>query len=266
MKGIGAFVKYLVSYAAEGDDVPGLKAMVPGGAFVKEINKTQPGQPGAGTNWFVVSSNFHVELFDDSHHPPEFPRELVVKLAEGFVDRLFEGANDLVVDISSMGAIDAKVGGFVRDGLDARRERHGLPHELLQPAAGDRGARRLAARSASVQAAARLRRWPSRRPLPRCRSRAAGAPMPEPARGCAGARASWGHEGEHHRARVPNLQLRSRAEAAELTRASLAAEMPAHVVTKQEFAVRVRLSRNAIEATEGRRTRSAPSRSTPSGP
>ena len=48
VKGIGAFVKYLVSYAAEGDDVPGLKAMMTGGAFVEEINKTQQGQPGPG--------------------------------------------------------------------------------------------------------------------------------------------------------------------------------------------------------------------------
>src|SRR4051794_6531969 len=45
VKGIGAFVKYLVSYAAKGDDVPGLKAMVPGGAFVTELNKLQQGQP-----------------------------------------------------------------------------------------------------------------------------------------------------------------------------------------------------------------------------
>ncbi len=118
VRGIGAFVKYLVSYAAEGDDVPGLKAMVPGGAFVKEINRTQPGQPGPGTNWYVVSSNFHVELFDDHHNPPEFPRELARRLSEGFVDRLFKGPNDLVVDNSSMGAIDQAVGGFVRDRLD----------------------------------------------------------------------------------------------------------------------------------------------------
>ena len=48
VRGIGAFVKYLVSYAATGDDVPGLKAMVPGGAFVTEINELQPGQPGPG--------------------------------------------------------------------------------------------------------------------------------------------------------------------------------------------------------------------------
>jgi hypothetical protein len=41
----------------------------------------------------------------------------VVKLGEGFVDKLFEGPNDLVVDVSSMDAIDAKEGGFVREVL-----------------------------------------------------------------------------------------------------------------------------------------------------
>ena len=83
VKGIGAFVKYLVSYAATGDEVPGLKAMVPGGAFVTELNKAQPGQPGPGTNWFVVSSNFHVSLFDDHHNPPEFSKELAAQAQGG---------------------------------------------------------------------------------------------------------------------------------------------------------------------------------------
>ena len=40
-----------------------------------------------------------------------------MKLGEGFVDKLFEGPNDLVVDLSSMSAIDATVGGFVRESL-----------------------------------------------------------------------------------------------------------------------------------------------------
>ena len=116
VRGIGAFVKYLVSYAAEGDDVPGLKAMVPGGAFVTRLNRTQPGQPGPGTRWYVVSSDFHVTLGAGSHRPEEFPRELAARLAEGFVDGLFEGPNDLVVDVASMGAIDLAVGGFVAGG------------------------------------------------------------------------------------------------------------------------------------------------------
>jgi hypothetical protein len=117
VKGIGALVKYLVSYAAEDEHVPGLSAMVPGGPFLTELNGDQPGQPGPGTNWHVVSANFHVSLTDDSHRPPEFPKELAVRLAEGFLDGLFEGDNDLVVDTASMSAIGPSSGGYVRDTL-----------------------------------------------------------------------------------------------------------------------------------------------------
>ncbi|HET8988514.1 MAG TPA: caspase family protein, partial [Humibacillus sp.] len=117
VRGIGALVKYLVSYAAEGDDVPGLAAMMPGGPFVTELNGEQPGQPAPGTNWHVVSSNFHVSLLDGSHRPPEFPKELAVRLGEGFVDGLFEGDNDLVVDTASMSAIGPASGGYVKDSL-----------------------------------------------------------------------------------------------------------------------------------------------------
>ena len=117
VQGIAAFVKYLVSYAGDKHGVPGLAAMMPGKAFVTEINKEQPGQPAPGTSWFVVSSNFHVSLLDDSHNPPEFPRELAVKLKEGFVDRLFKADNDLVVDTASMSAIGLPTGGFVADEL-----------------------------------------------------------------------------------------------------------------------------------------------------
>ena len=145
VRGIGALVKHLVSYAAEGDDVPGLAAMIPGGPFVTDLNGSSPASRGPGTNWHVVSSNFHVSLSDGSHRPPEFPRELVVRLGEGFVDRLFEGDNDLVVDTASMSAIGPASGGYVKDVLDLRHERRGLPHELLRPDARHRGDRGLAA-------------------------------------------------------------------------------------------------------------------------
>ena len=42
VKGIGAFVKYLVSYVGEDNGVPGLAAMMPSGPFVTEINKGSP--------------------------------------------------------------------------------------------------------------------------------------------------------------------------------------------------------------------------------
>ncbi len=115
VRGIGALVKYLVSYAAGGDGVPGLAAMTPDGPFVTNLNTDQPGQPRPGTNWYVVTSDFHVSLFDDHHNPPEFPRELAVRLAEGFLDGVFQGNNDLVVDTDSMSAIGLPTGGFVRD-------------------------------------------------------------------------------------------------------------------------------------------------------
>lgn len=118
VRGLGALVKYLAGYLLEDGGIPGLAAMVPGGPFVTELNRTQPGQPGPGTSWFVAQSNFHVTLFDDSHRPPEFPRELAVRLAEGAVDQLFKGPNDLVVDVASMSMIDPGTGGFVADTLD----------------------------------------------------------------------------------------------------------------------------------------------------
>jgi len=115
VRGLGALVKYLVSYAAGDDGVPGLAAMTPDGPFVTTLNEDQPGQPRPGTSWYVVSSDFHVSLLDDHHNPPEFPRELAVRLAEGFVDGIFKGRNDLVVDTDSMSAIGLPTGGYVRD-------------------------------------------------------------------------------------------------------------------------------------------------------
>jgi len=118
IKGIAALVKYLGAYALTQGGVPGLASMTPDGPFVTDLNAFQPGQPREGTNWFVVSSDFHVNLFDDHHNPPEFPRELARRLAEGAVDPIFQGANDLVVNDSSMAEIGGPGGGFVADTLD----------------------------------------------------------------------------------------------------------------------------------------------------
>ena len=46
------------------------------------------------------------------------PPHLLMMLADGFLDRLFNTSNDLVVDVHSMGAIDPTVGGFIDDTLD----------------------------------------------------------------------------------------------------------------------------------------------------
>jgi hypothetical protein len=116
VSGIGAFVKYLVSASVL--TIPGLAAMEPDGPFITEINQTQPGQPAAGTPWYVVSSDFEPALLDDRHEPPELPRELVAKLADGLVDKLMGTRNDLVVDTASMSSVDLPSGGgFIKDSL-----------------------------------------------------------------------------------------------------------------------------------------------------
>ncbi|MET0999515.1 MAG: CHAT domain-containing protein [Marmoricola sp.] len=274
VKGIGAFVKYLVSYAAEGDDVPGLKAMVPGGSFIKELNQTQPGQPGPGTNWFVVSSNFHVRLFDDHHNPPEFPRELAVKLAEGFVDRIFESDNDLVVDTASMPAIDRAVGGFVRDSFDLG-ENDVVYHtnyfsqlSVIEAMAGWLPLGLGAGGGEETAAMAEPPAFPE--PLPEASDAFPSAPseaaMPED--DLHGGRDRVSHGSSDRQRSAPQVTTRGlptiprqreteeqMAEAppaaTEPTRASLAAEMPLNVVEKVEFPVRVRLSRKTLQATSG---------------
>lgn len=119
VRGIGAFVKYLVSAATVMEmKIPGLAAMEPDGPFITAINATQPGQPSPGTPWYVLSSDFEPALFDDRHEPPELPRELVAKLADGLVDKLMGTRNDLVVDTASMSSVDLPSGGgFIKDSL-----------------------------------------------------------------------------------------------------------------------------------------------------
>ena len=260
VRGIGALVKYLVSYAAEGDGVPGLAAMVPDGPFVTEINGVQPGQPGPGTSWFVVASNFHVELLDDSHRPPEFPRELVVKLGEGFVDGLFDGDNDLVVDTASMSAIGPPDGGFVADArvLESNdRVYHtnyfsqvdvieaitgwlllSLPSGRGPDAAPEGGDEPVSAGAEPVEVGdepAGVGTEPGDRDLPMAPPPSRDLPMVPPPPAPA----------------APETDAGVAPPASPPTDATVAAEMPATVVTREPFEVRVLLSRKDIRANEG---------------
>ena len=234
----------------------------------------------------MVSSNFHVSLFDDSHNPPEFPKELAVKFAEGFVDQLFEGDNDLVVDVDSMSAIGLPGGGFVSDEF-ALGENDGVYHNnyfaqvsVMEAIAGwlplGLGA------GGGTRPAGAPRRFP---PPPSCTGHDAASLMsrcPRPpmsgstdgrddgrtahggGHGRAGARAHRSHGAAELRTGSPTVVDRAQppagrrqpggprtAGAAEQVEAHLAAEMPGHVVEKLDFVVRVRLSRKAIVATEG---------------
>jgi hypothetical protein len=266
VRGVGTLVKYLVSYAAGEDGVPGLAAMSPDGPFVTTLNREQPGQPGPGTSWYVVSSDFHVSLFDDHHNPPEFPRELAVKLAEGFADGLFRGGNDLVVDTHSMAAIGGPSGGFVRDtfalgsndvvhhvnyfsqlsvigaisqwlplGLGASEAEASVPDGMTvgpvlgAEAGGDRGLEMADGGGDELGAVPEAVAGP---PAPSTARRRA---APEPSGPVAGG----------------GPEIADEAPAERATAAQLAAEMPGTVTPGSDFTVRVRLARAALAPTEG---------------
>lgn len=119
VQSLGSFVKLLAEVAVTDKAAPGIAAMEPDGGFVTNINRTQPGQPTpAQAHYFVVQSNFAAKLLGNGG-PQEFPDRFKLWLADGAIDRLMKNAdNDLVVNDSSMGAIDLPGGGFVRDTLD----------------------------------------------------------------------------------------------------------------------------------------------------
>jgi CHAT domain/Ternary complex associated domain 7 len=114
VSGVGAFVKFLATYATE--DVPGLGAMRPDGDFIRTLNTRQPGQPDPGViAYYAVTSEFRPAIRGGTHEPRELPLRLVMALADGLVDKVMGEANDLVVNTASMTAIDEAVGVYVRD-------------------------------------------------------------------------------------------------------------------------------------------------------
>lgn len=116
--GIGPFVRYLAMVSPKDRLVPGLLAMEPDGPFITEINRTQPGQPAAGTPWYVVSSDFEAGPLEDPDDPSRKGGQLALTLADRLADRLMGVKNDLVVDTASMASVDLPSGGgFIKDTL-----------------------------------------------------------------------------------------------------------------------------------------------------
>ncbi len=116
VQGVGAFAKYLATEAVTRGGIPGLAAMEPDGDFVRRLNETQPGQtaPAASQSYAVVS-RFTPRL---ALQEGEIPRQLIMALTNGLVDRLMGEANDLVVNTASMTMIDSAAGTFIKDQLD----------------------------------------------------------------------------------------------------------------------------------------------------
>ena len=115
IKSIGSFVKYCATSAITDKVIPGLAAMEPTGDFVKDINLKQEGQRTIeDTNYYAITSAFKPRLGDETE-PKEFSKRLVQMLASGFITRLMDESNDLVVNVASMTSIDKEFGRYVRD-------------------------------------------------------------------------------------------------------------------------------------------------------
>ena len=102
VQAVGALVRWLVTHVTTGPAVPGLAAMDPDGPFIASINLDDPGSPPPGSPWFVVSSDFHVT---GRSRPAQLPLP-VARALETAADAVLEDANDLVVDLESMSAIN----------------------------------------------------------------------------------------------------------------------------------------------------------------
>jgi hypothetical protein len=122
IQGVGALVKALVTAGISEGAAPGLAAMEPDGPFVTKINQTQPGQPDREhSNYYAVSSDFSAAA--PGEDPIEMPPRLMAVLEDRLMDALMKESNDLIVNVSSMAAIDETTGGFIDDELAFGRNR-----------------------------------------------------------------------------------------------------------------------------------------------
>ncbi len=113
---LGAFVKDLASAATDEKDAPGLASMNPSGRFIQALNRSGPNQPSvASTYYCYITSDFDTSA---GTRPSEFPPALWSRLASGFVHRLMNAANDLVIDCGSVPKIDPDAGAFMKEVLD----------------------------------------------------------------------------------------------------------------------------------------------------
>jgi hypothetical protein len=114
LEALAIMVKAIVSEAADEQRVPGLAAMVPDGTFITDINRSDTQPHPISAAYYAVSSDFEVR---DLEGPQELPAKLIRLVGDGLVDQLMGDANDLVVDVASMTAVDPGTPGMVRQTL-----------------------------------------------------------------------------------------------------------------------------------------------------
>ncbi|MGQ0641677.1 MAG: DUF7379 domain-containing protein [Gemmatimonadaceae bacterium] len=119
IRGVGSLVKVLATAAIDDGAIPGLAAMNPGGAYVRQMNMRQEGQPTPDQVYYcAITSNFDPDMARDLGHTNEIPPGLLLKVFDKATDVLYGKPNDLVVHVEAMTQIDPGVGVYVRERLD----------------------------------------------------------------------------------------------------------------------------------------------------
>jgi hypothetical protein len=97
LAGLCRFVQALAVSAVDEDNVPGLASMKPGGALVSALAAAQRRE--TGTAYAAITSDFEPSALSVLESPLNTLKALA---ADQFMDDLFQGDNDLVVDTASM--------------------------------------------------------------------------------------------------------------------------------------------------------------------
>lgn len=108
IKVVGSLVTYMAQDGVADNSVPGIAAMEPDGSFVTALNRIpEELRRPAARAYYAIGSDFEPTTNDDAS---KLGKRLVLKVADGLVDRLMGKANDLVVNNDSMFAIDPAPG------------------------------------------------------------------------------------------------------------------------------------------------------------
>jgi hypothetical protein len=120
IQGLGSFLKYLATTIGDERKVPGIAAMEPKGSFVTGLNQEQPGQPDLSSTFYcAITSEFEPHLANGESRPKELPVRFLEWTLEVLAKQIMEKEpNDLVVNLSSMTAIDEQLGNFIKDSVE----------------------------------------------------------------------------------------------------------------------------------------------------
>lgn len=109
IKGIGVLAKFLSGQGPSLEEVPGLAAMVPDSPFLQRLNGTGPGQPTPGNPpVYVMGADFEPQA--NLASPLSLPAFPLLWMLDQGADKELPGPNDLIVAVSSTGAVDVPTG------------------------------------------------------------------------------------------------------------------------------------------------------------